>query len=166
MTLTELRDLIELCGAGEVPGEERGRSPQGGVCLVEEGGDGLEDVVDAGSDVEGDRHVVGRGIPHDSPERIKAGLQYTLSQASDNGHCYLPEPNLITELSKLTVRLGGYRCRGAEVVRGCGIGHVPEDDRLRQVCRREEPAGQLLRRGNKFSELPRSMAARSLSSSG
>ena len=30
------------------------------------------------------------GIPPDSPERIKAGLQYTLSEASDNGHCYLP----------------------------------------------------------------------------
>ena len=30
------------------------------------------------------------GIPHDSPQRIKAGLQYTLSQAADNGHCYLP----------------------------------------------------------------------------
>jgi exodeoxyribonuclease V alpha subunit len=30
------------------------------------------------------------GIPHDSPERVKAGLQYTLSQATDNGHCYLP----------------------------------------------------------------------------
>ncbi|MGB8021810.1 MAG: helix-hairpin-helix domain-containing protein [Candidatus Nanopelagicales bacterium] len=35
------------------------------------------------------------GIPHDSPERIKAGLQYTLSQAADDGHCYLPEPALI-----------------------------------------------------------------------
>ena len=31
------------------------------------------------------------GIPHDSPERVKAGLQYTLSQAADDGHCYLPE---------------------------------------------------------------------------
>jgi exodeoxyribonuclease V alpha subunit len=41
------------------------------------------------------------GIPHDSPERIKAGLQYTLSQAADNGHCYLPEPNLITEATKI-----------------------------------------------------------------
>lgn len=30
------------------------------------------------------------GIPPDSPERIKAGLQYTLSEASDEGHCYLP----------------------------------------------------------------------------
>ncbi|CAM5492761.1 ATP-dependent RecD-like DNA helicase [Streptomyces tanashiensis] len=31
------------------------------------------------------------GIPHDSPERVKAGLQYALSQATDQGHCYLPE---------------------------------------------------------------------------
>ncbi|HTM86259.1 MAG TPA: AAA family ATPase, partial [Mycobacterium sp.] len=35
------------------------------------------------------------GIPHDSPQRIKAGLQYTLSQATDDGHCYLPRPQLI-----------------------------------------------------------------------
>ena len=41
------------------------------------------------------------GIPHDSPQRIKAGLQYTLSQAADNGHCYLPEPNLIGEAAKI-----------------------------------------------------------------
>ena len=41
------------------------------------------------------------GIPHDSPERIKAGLQYTLSQAADNGHCYLPEPELIGEATKI-----------------------------------------------------------------
>ena len=41
------------------------------------------------------------GIPHDSPERIKSGLQYTLSQAADNGHCYLPEPNLVTDAAKI-----------------------------------------------------------------
>ena len=41
------------------------------------------------------------GIPHDSPERIKAGLQYTLSQAADNGHCYLPEPDLIGDATKI-----------------------------------------------------------------
>ena len=41
------------------------------------------------------------GIPHDSPQRIKAGLQYTLSQAADNGHCYLPEPELIREAAKI-----------------------------------------------------------------
>jgi exodeoxyribonuclease V alpha subunit len=41
------------------------------------------------------------GIPHDSPERIKAGLQYTLSEAADTGHCYLPEPDLIPEAAKI-----------------------------------------------------------------
>jgi exodeoxyribonuclease V alpha subunit len=41
------------------------------------------------------------GIPHDSPERIKAGLQYTLSQAADNGHCYLPEPDVIHDAAKI-----------------------------------------------------------------
>ena len=41
------------------------------------------------------------GIPHDSPERIKAGLQYTLSEAADDGHCFLPAPNLITEAVKI-----------------------------------------------------------------
>src|SRR6266576_3693192 len=41
------------------------------------------------------------GIPHDSPQRIKAGLQYTLSEAADNGHCYLPQPNLITAAAKI-----------------------------------------------------------------
>jgi exodeoxyribonuclease V alpha subunit len=41
------------------------------------------------------------GIPHDSPQRIQAGLQYTLSQAADDGHCYLPEPNLIRDAAKI-----------------------------------------------------------------
>jgi exodeoxyribonuclease V alpha subunit len=41
------------------------------------------------------------GIPHDSPERIKAGLQYTLSEAADDGHCFLPAPNLVTEATKI-----------------------------------------------------------------
>ncbi|KQC37662.1 ATP-dependent RecD-like DNA helicase [Frankia sp. ACN1ag] len=41
------------------------------------------------------------GIPHDSPERIKAGLQYTLSQAANDGHCFLPAPNLITDAAKI-----------------------------------------------------------------
>ncbi|HEU5159415.1 MAG TPA: ATP-dependent RecD-like DNA helicase [Streptosporangiaceae bacterium] len=41
------------------------------------------------------------GIPHDSPARIKAGLQYTLSEAADDGHCYLPEPNLVSDAAKI-----------------------------------------------------------------
>ena len=41
------------------------------------------------------------GIPHDSPERIKAGLQYTLSEAADDGHCFLPASSLVTEAAKI-----------------------------------------------------------------
>ena len=41
------------------------------------------------------------GIAKDSPERIKAGLAYTLSQAADDGHCYLPEPRLVTDAAKI-----------------------------------------------------------------
>jgi exodeoxyribonuclease V alpha subunit len=41
------------------------------------------------------------GIPHDSPERVKAGLQYTLSQATEDGHCFLPEPALVTDATKI-----------------------------------------------------------------
>ncbi|HEX4815117.1 MAG TPA: ATP-dependent RecD-like DNA helicase [Nonomuraea sp.] len=41
------------------------------------------------------------GIPHDSPERVKAGLRYTLSQAADDGHCYLPAPNLAADAVKI-----------------------------------------------------------------
>src|SRR5712691_8677020 len=41
------------------------------------------------------------GIAPDSPERIKAGLAYTLSEAADDGHCYLPAPNLIAAAAKI-----------------------------------------------------------------
>ncbi|WP_327003603.1 ATP-dependent RecD-like DNA helicase [Dactylosporangium sp. NBC_01737] len=41
------------------------------------------------------------GIPHDSPERVKAGLQYTLSEATDSGHCYLPQEQLIADAAKI-----------------------------------------------------------------
>ena len=41
------------------------------------------------------------GIPHDSPQRIKAGLQFTLSEATGNGHCFLPEQELIGAAIKI-----------------------------------------------------------------
>ena len=41
------------------------------------------------------------GIPHDSPQRVKAGLQFALSQASEDGHCYLPETELVTKATGL-----------------------------------------------------------------
>jgi exodeoxyribonuclease V alpha subunit len=41
------------------------------------------------------------GIPHDSPQRVKAGLQFALSEASDDGHCYLPETELVANATGL-----------------------------------------------------------------
>jgi len=41
------------------------------------------------------------GIPHDSPQRVRAGIQYTLSEATENGHCYLPEPNLLADAAEI-----------------------------------------------------------------
>jgi exodeoxyribonuclease V alpha subunit len=52
------------------------------------------------------------GIPHDSPQRVKAGLQFALSEASEDGHCYLPEAELVTNATGLLgveVELAG-RC--------------------------------------------------------
>ncbi|MEU3917786.1 ATP-dependent RecD-like DNA helicase [Streptomyces sp. NPDC029004] len=48
-----------------------------------------------------DRIAQAVGIPHDSPERVKAGLQYALSQSTDQGHCFLPEEQLIADAVKL-----------------------------------------------------------------
>jgi len=52
------------------------------------------------------------GIPHDSAQRVKAGLQFALSQAAEDGHCYLPETELVakaTELLEVDLGLAG-RC--------------------------------------------------------
>ncbi|MFJ3158911.1 SF1B family DNA helicase RecD2 [Streptomyces kanasensis] len=48
-----------------------------------------------------DRIAQAVGIPHDSPDRVKAGLQYALSQSGDQGHCFLPEERLIADAVKL-----------------------------------------------------------------
>ncbi|MDT0342943.1 SF1B family DNA helicase RecD2 [Streptomyces litchfieldiae] len=48
-----------------------------------------------------DRIARAVGIPEDSPDRVKAGLRYALSQATDQGHCYLPEERLISDAVKL-----------------------------------------------------------------
>jgi exodeoxyribonuclease V alpha subunit len=59
-----------------------------------------------------DQIAQGLGMPHDSPERVKAGLQFVLSEASEDGHCYLPEAKLVqgaTGLLGVDAELAG-RC--------------------------------------------------------
>ncbi|MFI6574512.1 ATP-dependent RecD-like DNA helicase [Nocardiopsis sp. NPDC050513] len=41
------------------------------------------------------------GIPHDSPQRVMAGIQFTLSESTGDGHCYLPEERLISAAVKI-----------------------------------------------------------------
>jgi exodeoxyribonuclease V alpha subunit len=41
------------------------------------------------------------GIAYDSAERVKAGLRHTLSEASEAGHCHLPETELIAKASEI-----------------------------------------------------------------
>ncbi|MDT9686337.1 ATP-dependent RecD-like DNA helicase [Streptomyces sp. TRM76323] len=48
-----------------------------------------------------DRIARAVGIPHDSPDRVKAGLRHALSQSADQGHCFLPEERLIADTVKL-----------------------------------------------------------------
>lgn len=73
------------------------------------------------------------GIPHDSPERVKAGLRYTLSQAADDGHCYLPAPNLVGDAVKILEV-------PADLVATCLEELVAEEG----VVREEIPAGDNL----------------------
>ena len=48
-----------------------------------------------------DRIAQALGIPHDSPQRVGAGLRYTLSQATEDGHCYLPWDVLIARAARM-----------------------------------------------------------------
>jgi exodeoxyribonuclease V alpha subunit len=62
------------------------------------------------------------GIPHDSPQRAKAGLQFALSEASEDGHCYLPEAELVgkaTGLLGIDAELAG-QCLG-ELIQEEGV---------------------------------------------
>ena len=41
------------------------------------------------------------GIAHDAPARLRAGLVHTLSEATDDGHCSLPEQILLSEATEI-----------------------------------------------------------------
>jgi exodeoxyribonuclease V alpha subunit len=43
----------------------------------------------------------GLGVAPDDPQRIGAGLRYTLGQATDDGHCYLPADELVRRASSI-----------------------------------------------------------------
>jgi exodeoxyribonuclease V alpha subunit len=41
------------------------------------------------------------GVPEDSEFRYRAGMMHTLSEAAEDGHCYLPQPELTESVAKL-----------------------------------------------------------------
>ena len=41
------------------------------------------------------------GLPPDSPQRVKAGIAYVLSQLADDGHVYAPQEKLIKEAAEI-----------------------------------------------------------------
>lgn len=41
------------------------------------------------------------GLPIDAPERLQAGLSHVLSAAADEGHCYLPQRELLERATKI-----------------------------------------------------------------
>ncbi len=41
------------------------------------------------------------GLAHDSPQRVQAGISYTLSQMADDGHVYAPQGELIHESTRI-----------------------------------------------------------------
>lgn len=48
-----------------------------------------------------DKIAAGIGIAKDSPERLKSGLKFTLSEATDEGHVFLPSEELIKRSTEL-----------------------------------------------------------------
>ncbi|MCE7080584.1 ATP-dependent RecD-like DNA helicase [Streptomyces sp. ST2-7A] len=85
-----------------------------------------------------DRIAKAVGIPHDSPERVKAGLRHALSLSSDQGHCFLPEERLIADSVKLLQVDTGLviECLGELAEKGEGV-------ERQRVPDPEDPSGSL-----------------------
>ncbi len=79
-----------------------------------------------------DRVARSLGIPADAPERLQAGLLFTLQEASGEGHVYLPAPELLeraaaileTETSALPPQLEELETRGKVIAEGTGEGRA------------------------------------------
>lgn len=62
-----------------------------------------EEVVGVGF-LTADRLARQLGIPEDAPERLRAGIEHTLSQAAQDGHVFLPAPELLARAADLLGR--------------------------------------------------------------
>ncbi|TBR56411.1 exodeoxyribonuclease V subunit alpha [Westiellopsis prolifica IICB1] len=69
------------------------------------------------------------GVPPDSEFRYRAGLTHVLSEAAEDGHCYLPQPELINDARALL------KCSS----------HEPTEDAIVQIIRNMSLADELIR---------------------
>ncbi len=69
------------------------------------------------------------GIPSDSEFRYKAGMTHVLSEAAEDGHCYLPQPELIQQV--------------AEKLKTDD--HQPSEDAIAQIIKNMSLADELIR---------------------
>ncbi len=77
------------------------------------------------------------GLAHDSPQRVQAGISYTLSQMADDGHVYAPEQELIRESMRI---LEVPRTRVAEAIEQLAAEeHVRTEPMTRPLARSQMP---------------------------
>ena len=73
------------------------------------------------------------GMPSDSSARLEAGLQYVLSQATDQGHCFLPQQELVARSKEI---LG----IESETLLAASIMHLVENGLCRQEALADDHA--------------------------
>jgi exodeoxyribonuclease V alpha subunit len=56
------------------------------------------------------------GLAHDSPQRVQAGIAYTLSQMADDGHVYVPQGELVHESTQILEVAPELIVRGVETL--------------------------------------------------
>ena len=69
------------------------------------------------------------GIPPDCEFRYRAGMTHTLSEAAEDGHCYLPQPELIKQVTELLKTES----------------HQPIEDQIAQIIKNMAATDELIR---------------------
>ena len=75
--------------------------------------------------VTADKIAQAMGLPADAPQRVAAGVAYALNEASEQGHVFLPTPELV----KLTARIAGRDARSGGPRHRAPVGRRPGQGR-------------------------------------
>lgn len=87
------------------------------------------------------------GLAYDSPQRVAAGVAYALNQASDEGHVFLPTPELIAQATEL-LKVGPDKI-------ALGILRLQSEDQVKVAA---TPGGEALAPGQGHSAMPPTLA--------